>query len=88
MSKTIWYNILLIKKGCKKGCNAVNTKRYFKRIHSNEVNLWSRQPKAQLKRLATQLKQLRQVMQKLFTEDRALFGRMAIISKNRSEFDL
>ena len=59
------------------------------RIHSNEANLWSRLPKAQLKTWKTG-KASKTIKTKIIelTEDRALCGRMAIISKNRSEFDL
>ena len=58
------------------------------RIHSNEVNMWSRLPKAQLKMWKTgdESKIIKTEIIEL-TEDRALFGRMAFISKNRSAFD-
>ena len=51
--------------------------------------MWSRLPKAQLKTWKTG-KASKTIKTKIIelTEDRALCGRMAIISKNRSEFDL
>ena len=62
------------------------------RIESDKVNLWSRLPKTQLKtwKSGNKTKSYTAADAKVIelTEDRALFGRMAIIAKSRPELNI